>query len=321
MKKLLFSSVWLSLYLFSLSAQHNNETPANSEMKGVWQKLGNEYLRVALYSDQEVFWCPMDCEQGKMYNKKGTCPVCNMNLIPQQRCYIEVFLLNADQKTPFLISSNTLTAELTFIKQKTPKKVMLQSAPLNQETKEMSSHFIAMLMLPKDLSIVTLKIEASFGAKDHRKTSLDVKTEKLIQYPLDYCLITNEKIIEKEMILLIHEGYEFQLCCKGCVKDFRAEPQKYLQQIAAMSKNQNLQKPTSAPTKTENTPYPFDYCIISEEELGSMGDPIIKVYDGQEVKFCCASCIKTFEKDKKTYLKKIKDGKNHSDHDHSGHDH
>ena len=47
-----------------------------------------------------------------------------------------------------------------------------------------------------------------------------------------------------------------------------------------------------------------------------MGDPIVKVYDGQEVKFCCSSCIKKFEKNKETYLKKIKEENDHSGHDH-----
>ncbi|MEK7485688.1 MAG: heavy metal-binding domain-containing protein, partial [Planctomycetota bacterium] len=198
MKKLLFSYLWISvlLPLFPLSAQHNhnNETPEHSEMKGVLQKLGKEYLRVAIYIDQDVFWCPMDCEQGKMYNEKGTCPVCNMNLIPQQSCYLEIFLLNADQKTSFPIPSNTLTVELTFANQKTPKKITLQSALLNKESKESCSHFIGSVMLPKDLDTLTLKVYASFGVKDAREATVEVKTEKLIHYPVYYCLLTNEKI-------------------------------------------------------------------------------------------------------------------------------
>lgn len=27
-----------------------------------------------------VYQCPMDCEQGKTYDKPGSCPVCNMDL-------------------------------------------------------------------------------------------------------------------------------------------------------------------------------------------------------------------------------------------------
>ncbi len=28
----------------------------------------------------EVYQCPMDCEEGKTYDKEGTCPVCGMDL-------------------------------------------------------------------------------------------------------------------------------------------------------------------------------------------------------------------------------------------------
>jgi hypothetical protein len=51
--------------------------------------------------------------------------------------------------------------------------------------------------------------------------------------------------------------------------------------------------------------YTLDTCVVSGEKLGSMGDPVVKVYDGQQVKFCCNSCVKDFEKDKAKFLTKI----------------
>lgn len=51
------------------------------------------------------------------------------------------------------------------------------------------------------------------------------------------------------------------------------------------------------------TPYPLTTCMVSGDKLDAMGVSITKIYDGQEVKFCCKSCIKTFEKDQATYLK------------------
>jgi hypothetical protein len=57
--------------------------------------------------------------------------------------------------------------------------------------------------------------------------------------------------------------------------------------------------------KTAVVPYPLDSCIVSGEKLGSMGDPIVKVYDGREVRFCCSGCVKKFEADKAGYLAKI----------------
>jgi hypothetical protein len=51
--------------------------------------------------------------------------------------------------------------------------------------------------------------------------------------------------------------------------------------------------------------YPLDYCIVTGEKLGSMGEPVTKVYDGREVRFCCNACPKIFEKDKAKWTKKL----------------
>jgi hypothetical protein len=51
--------------------------------------------------------------------------------------------------------------------------------------------------------------------------------------------------------------------------------------------------------------YTLDVCVVSDNKLGSMGDPITKVYGNQEIKFCCKPCIKEFEKEKDRYLKKL----------------
>lgn len=52
-------------------------------------------------------------------------------------------------------------------------------------------------------------------------------------------------------------------------------------------------------------PYPLATCIVSGKKLGEMGDPIVKVYDGREIKFCCSGCPKKFEADKAGFLKKL----------------
>lgn len=52
-------------------------------------------------------------------------------------------------------------------------------------------------------------------------------------------------------------------------------------------------------------PYPLKTCIVTGNELGSMGDPITEVYQGQQVKFCCKACIAKFHKDPAKYLAKL----------------
>lgn len=53
--------------------------------------------------------------------------------------------------------------------------------------------------------------------------------------------------------------------------------------------------------------YPLATCIVSGEKLGEMGEPVTKMYDGREVKFCCAACPKKFEEKKVEFMKKLDD--------------
>lgn len=52
-------------------------------------------------------------------------------------------------------------------------------------------------------------------------------------------------------------------------------------------------------------PYALETCIVSGEKLGSMGKPVVRVHEGQEVKFCCDSCVPDFEKEPKKFLAKL----------------
>ena len=51
--------------------------------------------------------------------------------------------------------------------------------------------------------------------------------------------------------------------------------------------------------------YPLKTCVVSDEKLGSMGDPYVFTHEGQEVKLCCKSCLKDFKKDSAKYMAKI----------------
>jgi hypothetical protein len=51
--------------------------------------------------------------------------------------------------------------------------------------------------------------------------------------------------------------------------------------------------------------YPLGTCPISGKELGSMGDPVITVHEGREIRFCCAGCVDPFKADAEAKLKEI----------------
>jgi len=59
-------------------------------------------------------------------------------------------------------------------------------------------------------------------------------------------------------------------------------------------------------SKAKAKPYPLKTCIVSDEKLGEMGDPYTFVYEGQEIKLCCKSCLKDFNKKPAEYVKKMK---------------
>lgn len=64
---------------------------------------------------------------------------------------------------------------------------------------------------------------------------------------------------------------------------------------------------TSLPTTASAAkPYTQQTCIVSGNELGSMGKVITKTHEGQEVKFCCKPCIKKFDANPAKYLSKLK---------------
>jgi hypothetical protein len=53
-------------------------------------------------------------------------------------------------------------------------------------------------------------------------------------------------------------------------------------------------------------PYPLKTCVVSGNELGSMGKVISKTHGDQEIKFCCKPCVKKFDANPNKYLSKLK---------------
>jgi nitrous oxide reductase accessory protein NosL len=85
--------------------------------------------------------------------------------------------------------------------------------------------------------------------------------------------------------------------------------------LALITASCNKQEEQSASTPSSESaakPYALDTCIVSGEKLGSMGKPIVINHEGQEIKFCCDSCVPKFKKDPAKYLSKL---------EHAGHNH
>ncbi|HIJ72896.1 MAG TPA: hypothetical protein HPP83_02235 [Candidatus Hydrogenedentes bacterium] len=113
-------------------------------------------------------------------------------------------------------------------------------------------------------------------------------------YPLDTCPVSGEKLGSMgDPIVYDHEGREIRFCCGGCIGTFKKEPGEYLDKI------------DKAIVEQQRPLYPLDTCLVSEEKLGAMGQPIDKVYDNRLVRFCCKGCIAQFEKATTQYLTKL----------------
>jgi YHS domain-containing protein len=65
-----------------------------------------------------------------------------------------------------------------------------------------------------------------------------------------------------------------------------------------------IEKPTAEQIAAAKA-YPLDTCIASGEKLDSMGEPVTTVYNGQQVKFCCESCIDDFKKEPAKFVAKL----------------
>ena len=67
--------------------------------------------------------------------------------------------------------------------------------------------------------------------------------KKAKAYPLDKCIVTDEKLGEHgKPYVFTHEGQEIKMCCKDCLKDFKKEPAKYLKKIEEAQKKEKDDK-------------------------------------------------------------------------------
>ena len=59
-------------------------------------------------------------------------------------------------------------------------------------------------------------------------------------------------------------------------------------------------------TDAKAKPDLLETCPVSGEKLGEMGKPLVFTYKDQEVKLCCKSCKKDFDKNPDKYIKLIR---------------
>ena len=80
--------------------------------------------------------------------------------------------------------------------------------------------------------LITTVLLVSFCAAPLAGFAGDKKSEKPKPYPPKTCVVTDEKLGGMgDAYVFVQDGREIKLCCKGCLKDFKKEPAKYIKKI------------------------------------------------------------------------------------------
>ncbi len=91
--------------------------------------------------------------------------------------------------------------------------------------------------MTKFSKIAALGMAVAYLAAPLTALAADKKATAAKPYPLDKCIVSDEKLGEMgEPFAFVHEGQEIKLCCKPCQKDFNKDPKKYLKKIQKADK-------------------------------------------------------------------------------------
>ncbi|MEW6746090.1 MAG: hypothetical protein AB1486_25395 [Planctomycetota bacterium] len=115
-------------------------------------------------------------------------------------------------------------------------------------------------------------------------------------YPLETCPVSGQKLgAMGDPFDLVLGNRLVRLCCEGCVKKVRAEPQRFLDLV------------DRGVLKAQLDTYPLENCVVSGEALGEMGNAVNYIHGTTLVRLCCKSCIKEFEAAPEKFLSKLTD--------------
>jgi len=151
-------------------------------------------------------------------------------------------------------------------------------------------------------------------AQDHHDSGA-AQSEHESAGPVNKMCPIGKEPVEPEGGSVKYKGDTIGFCCPGCEEKFMAwDEAKRDEFVAAAKADSHMGMDTdhhSMPTKAasidvKSQPYTLGVCPVSGEALGGdMGEPIVKVIDGREVKFCCKKCVSKFMSDKEGFFAKI----------------
>jgi hypothetical protein len=137
----------------------------------------------------------------------------------------------------------------------------------------------------------------SFEAKPEetlQKVDQQLIEDQKPHYPLDTCIVSGEKLGEgSEPVDYIFNNRLFRLCCEGCTAKISADPKPFFKKL------------DQAVIEKQKEAYPLKTCVVSGQELGSMGDPYDVVIANRLLRLCCKGCEAKVKKDPSAFLSKL----------------
>lgn len=113
-------------------------------------------------------------------------------------------------------------------------------------------------------------------------------------FTLRDCPVAQHAIGEmQEPVVRVYEGREIRFCCEDCIETFEADLKASLAEV------------DKTIVASQMPFYPTEKCLVSGEELGSMGKPVDMVWNNRLVRLCCKGCVKTFTKNPAAVVAKL----------------
>lgn len=173
-------------------------------------------------------------------------------------------------------------------------------------------------ILAAALACLTLAATPAVAQGQKLRSTPAVKIDKAAKpaMPVNAMCPIGKEAIVSDVPTAMYKGKTIGFCCPSCNAEFmgwdEAAKDKFVAMAVAHTEPgqehaaaEATTSPVAAGGERVGDPYTLTTCPVSDGKLGGMGDAVVNVYGGREVRFCCAMCIPKFEADQQTYFDKI----------------
>ncbi len=239
-------------------------------------------------STDSEFFCPMD--PGVHSAWPAICPICNMDLITRK-------------KTDAVILPEGVLARM----QLTPYRVQL--AGVRTELVRTASEDSKTLLIPVSAVVhrdhgSIVYVETMPGMYDALPVTVGAKQND--QYELQAGLEAGQRVVSAGAFLI---DAETRLNPSLAIQYFGANQNQARSTAPALAQRHVIQTPSSLSQADQALIAKQRICPVTKAPLGSMGQPVFMIVDGQKIALCCQGCEAAVLKDKAKYLAVLESNK------------